>query len=262
MKNKLQGILIGLLVGLMLSGTVYAGVSVIKKELHYNNIKITLDGNEIKPTGSDGSYVEPFIIDGVTYLPVRGIANALELGVDWDGETNTVLLTSKPKTEVNDSVQDKETDNGEDLTSSDTDEKEDTETKNTCVVGQQYISAKGYGVTIEQADVKVVKGLRTLVFKYTLENVTKDSFLYEETFIFGFKDGTSSNQGGIYLDGMYPGEKITKTYNLILEDKELSYIMFNVTETDEEESINDILASISGKIPQSYFDTHLVWYFE
>ena len=95
MKNKLKGMLVGLLVGLIFSGTVLASVSVIKKELHYNNIKITLDGNEVKPTGADGSYVEPFIIDGVTYLPVRGIANALNLGVDWDGNTNTVILSTE-----------------------------------------------------------------------------------------------------------------------------------------------------------------------
>jgi len=39
---------------------------------------------------ANGNYVEPFIIDGTTYLPVRGISNALNLGVGWDGENNTV----------------------------------------------------------------------------------------------------------------------------------------------------------------------------
>lgn len=256
MKDRLKGMVVGLLVGLIFSGTVSASVSVIKKELHYDNIKITLDGNEIKPTGSDGSYVEPFIIDGVTYLPVRGIANALGLGVDWDGNTKTVLLTSQQITEK-DNSQDNISDN-----ESVEKEKNDIESEKTRVIGEQYISSKGYGVTINQADVKTVKGVKTLVFKYTLENVTKDSYLSEVTFIFGFKDGTNTNQGGIYLDGIYPGEKITKTYNLILEDKELSYIMLRVNETDKEDSVNDVLAMISGKIPKSYFDTHLVWYFD
>lgn len=137
----------------------------------------------------------------------------------------------------------------------------------TCVIGQQYISSNGYGVTIVQADVKQVKGVKTLVFEYTIENLTEDKFLYEKTFIFGFTDGTCSHQGGIYLDGMYPGEKLTKKVNLILNDKDVSLIMFDDAiekETDSEGfgSINDTLSILSGKIPQSYFETHLVWYLE
>ena len=62
--------------------------------LEYNNIKITLDGTEITPKDVNGNAVEPFTIDGSTYLPVRAVANALKLGVGWDGDTSTVILTS------------------------------------------------------------------------------------------------------------------------------------------------------------------------
>lgn len=62
-------------------------------ELVYNNIKITLNGNAVTPKDAGGNAVEPFIIDGTTYLPVRAISNALGLGVDWDGTTNTVKLS-------------------------------------------------------------------------------------------------------------------------------------------------------------------------
>ena len=47
---------------------------------------------------ANGNYVEPFIIDGTTYLPVRGIASALGLNVGWDGATKTVLLTTPEST--------------------------------------------------------------------------------------------------------------------------------------------------------------------
>lgn len=127
-------------------------------------------------------------------------------------------------------------------------------------VGKQYESANGYGVTINKAEVTKVKGVRTLVFKYTLKNLTEDQYLSEETFTFGFTDGTISNQGGIYLDGMYPGEKLTKTFNLIVEDKELSYIMFN--DAAEEESPQEVVSRLSGKMPEKAFKTHLVWYFD
>ena len=63
--------------------------------LLYNNIKVTLDGKEIIPKDANGNVVEPFIIDGTTYLPVRGVAEALNLGVGWDDKTSTVILTSQ-----------------------------------------------------------------------------------------------------------------------------------------------------------------------
>lgn len=62
--------------------------------LTYRNIRITLDGQEIQPTDANGNYVEPFIIDGTTYLPVRGVASALGLDVSWDSDTSTVELSS------------------------------------------------------------------------------------------------------------------------------------------------------------------------
>ena len=95
MKEKLKGVFIGVVIGMMLVSTSYAIVGTITKELTYNNIKITLNGNEVKPTDANGNYVEPFIIEGTTYLPVRGIANVLGLHVDWDGESNTVIINTE-----------------------------------------------------------------------------------------------------------------------------------------------------------------------
>lgn len=94
MKEKLKGIFIGVVIGAMLVPTSHAIVDTITKELNYNNIKITLNGNKVNPTDTDGNYVEPFIIDGTTYLPVRSVANALGLDVNWDGQTNTVIMNT------------------------------------------------------------------------------------------------------------------------------------------------------------------------
>ncbi len=74
--------------------TVAASTGTVTKDLSYSEIKIMLDGVELTPTNANGDYVEPFIIDGTTYLPVRGIASALRLNVGWDGATKTVLLTT------------------------------------------------------------------------------------------------------------------------------------------------------------------------
>ena len=60
----------------------------------YNNIKITLDGKTITPKDANGAVVEPFIVDGTTYLPVRAVADSLGLGVEWAAKTQTVKLTA------------------------------------------------------------------------------------------------------------------------------------------------------------------------
>ena len=62
--------------------------------LTYRDIKIVLDGTLIIPRDANGEVVDPFIIDGTTYLPLRAVAGALGLGVSWDGPTSTITLTS------------------------------------------------------------------------------------------------------------------------------------------------------------------------
>ena len=64
-------------------------------ELFFRDIKITLNGSAISPKDANGNTVEPFIIDGTTYLPVRAVADAMGLDVSWDDATNTVVLKDK-----------------------------------------------------------------------------------------------------------------------------------------------------------------------
>ena len=94
MKEKLKGIVIGIAIGTIIATTsAFAANRTVQKVLSYNDIKISLNGQRIVPTDANGNDVEPFIIDGTTYLPVRAVANAIGLNVDWDGNTNTVLLS-------------------------------------------------------------------------------------------------------------------------------------------------------------------------
>ncbi len=96
MKDKFKGILIGMMIGLSIAATsTYAINESIQKNLEYRDIKVVLDDNEVLPMDANGKYVEPFIIDGTTYLPVRAIANAMGMDVNWDGDSNTVILKSR-----------------------------------------------------------------------------------------------------------------------------------------------------------------------
>lgn len=65
----------------------------------FNNIQVKLDGKLLNLHDAAGKTVEPFVIDGTTYLPIRAISEALGLGVDWNSSSNTVILTSKPEAE-------------------------------------------------------------------------------------------------------------------------------------------------------------------
>ena len=93
MKKTISCIL-ALCLALVLAVPAAASQGTKTVSITYRGISLTLDGQPIVPVDADGRSVEPFLLDGTTYLPVRGVANALNLDVAWDGTTNTVTLTS------------------------------------------------------------------------------------------------------------------------------------------------------------------------
>ena len=75
-----------------LIGTAAATVGRRTVEVDYNDIKVTLNGAQVDLVNANGTPVEPFAINGTTYLPIRAIATALGLDVGWDGSTSTAIL--------------------------------------------------------------------------------------------------------------------------------------------------------------------------
>lgn len=55
-------------------------------------LSVSLDGSEIETVDANGVTVPPILVDGTTYLPVRAVANALGLSIEWDNETKSVLI--------------------------------------------------------------------------------------------------------------------------------------------------------------------------
>lgn len=105
MKQRIQGILIGLTIGVLLAtGTVFAKSSEETLQVLYDNIKIMIDGRECIPKDANGNVVEAFISDGTTYLPVRAIAEALGKEVSWDEEKNTVRIFTKSEDITEDEI--------------------------------------------------------------------------------------------------------------------------------------------------------------
>ena len=103
MNKRFQGIVLGVIVGAMLTGTTaFARNARELIDAVYMNIKLVIDGEEITPRDVNGNIVEPFIYNGTTYLPVRAIGEAFDKDVSWDGENATVYVGDivKPAKEV------------------------------------------------------------------------------------------------------------------------------------------------------------------
>lgn len=74
-----------------------AQVGALSRELVYRNIGVTLDGKALELRDAQGKAVEPFLLDGTTYLPLRAVAGSLGLQVEWDGANSRVILESSPE---------------------------------------------------------------------------------------------------------------------------------------------------------------------
>ncbi len=95
MKKYVIGFTTGLLVGSMTVGAFAAtGSQTIKAT--YKNIKVAVNNTVVSLKDAQGRTVEPFVYNGTTYLPVRGVATALGQEVSWDANSNTVYIGEQP----------------------------------------------------------------------------------------------------------------------------------------------------------------------
>lgn len=93
MKEKLQGLAAGVLIGTLITGGTAFAKSVTEKiEVRYDNIKVYKDNVLYELKDSNGSVIEPFIYNGTTYMPVRGTASLADMEVTWDGASRSVYL--------------------------------------------------------------------------------------------------------------------------------------------------------------------------
>ncbi|NLD87426.1 MAG: copper amine oxidase N-terminal domain-containing protein [Clostridiales bacterium] len=96
-KGQFKGFILGVVVTILviaLAATVFADPYKKEATCYYDGITVTLDDVVLELKDVNGNTVDPFTISGTTYLPVRALAGALGLDVDWDNDTKTVILTS------------------------------------------------------------------------------------------------------------------------------------------------------------------------
>ncbi|KRF10745.1 peptidylprolyl isomerase [Paenibacillus sp. Soil787] len=91
MKDKVKGLIVGLTIGSVLSGTAaFATNSQI--EVAFRSLKYMFDGVEKAPSEAKG-----FIYEGSTYVPLRFVSEALGKKVEWDEENETIWIGNNPK---------------------------------------------------------------------------------------------------------------------------------------------------------------------
>jgi hypothetical protein len=89
----------GIIIGALVFGGAGALASSGSRTLTavYGDIQIYIDKERITPKDVTGKTVEPFAVDGTTYLPIRAISEALGKEVSWDGNTNSVYIGEQPE---------------------------------------------------------------------------------------------------------------------------------------------------------------------
>lgn len=96
-KDFIKGLISGALLTCLITTAVFATDIQKNVTAAYKNIKIFINGTEIAPADANGKPVEPFIVDGTIYLPLRSVGKAFEKSVKWDGSTYTAYLDEVPQ---------------------------------------------------------------------------------------------------------------------------------------------------------------------
>lgn len=92
MKEKIKSYVSGFLTAVLFLGAgslVYANT--VSRNITYG-VRINLNGSPMQLDADS----QPFVMDGRTFLPVRAIAEAIGMPVDFNAGTNTVYLGASP----------------------------------------------------------------------------------------------------------------------------------------------------------------------
>lgn len=92
-KINFKSILIGLIIGVVLSSSVFADISSI--QVLFNDIKVSLDNVMLDMKDAKGNPVQPLVYNGTTYLPVRALCEALNKDIKMNEITNTLEITTR-----------------------------------------------------------------------------------------------------------------------------------------------------------------------
>jgi len=98
MNKRLTALLLCLVFILGVSvGAMGAGTTEEIKAMIDHEMKMKLDGRDFIPLGADGQPIRPILYKGSSYLPVRVVAQAVSVAVDYDAATKTIYLGERDR---------------------------------------------------------------------------------------------------------------------------------------------------------------------
>ncbi|WP_094549576.1 copper amine oxidase N-terminal domain-containing protein [Petroclostridium xylanilyticum] len=89
-KKKLLAVITAFIITLSLISVVHAAGNIKKLDAWYADIKIISNNQQINMD------VQPFVVNGTTYVPLRTLANIFNKDVHWDSNSYTITITDKP----------------------------------------------------------------------------------------------------------------------------------------------------------------------
>jgi len=98
MKNK-RIVIVLFIVSIFVSsfGSAYAAANLEPINAFFNRgVSFVLNGELWQPKDSSGKPLAPIIYKGSNYLPVRALAEALKIPIDYDTETQKIYIGNKP----------------------------------------------------------------------------------------------------------------------------------------------------------------------
>lgn len=204
MKRFLYGMLTASLV-FTSALTLQAKTESVNIPVKYNNIKVTVDGKELTTSN------EPFIYNGVTYLPVRDVAEATGKAVNWDANTKTVALTSQGTTTEPTQTPDSST-TSEPVQTPDDTQKENSsfsiDTHSVNIRDDFYLTVDKPLTSSSETDLIAIK------FDYTNKKDSKD-FFYISNNIKVYQDGVELDP--VNVSSSSPNYALTEKYTKGME---------------------------------------------
>ena len=100
MKRKMKWFATGILCLLLAAAMTATALAAEGWNIHVDPINVLVDGAVFHPRDVTGTEVPVFVYNGTTYAPLRGLAEAYGLKVDYDPATHTAMVETAPKATV------------------------------------------------------------------------------------------------------------------------------------------------------------------
>lgn len=198
--QRMKDVCLGATVAALVMGAApaaYAKVANMDIPVMFNNIKIVVDGKELKTDK------EPFIYEGTTYLPVRAVGEAVGKNVTWDAASKTVILGETEQKET-----EKEPEQPEETTSDDDSRLGELSSKPSTNVNNIKIQCTGARESAGYTD-----GIE-VDFKFTNNSDLEHTVILDE-----LKVNNKEVEGYLYADIL---GKRAETDRLTIKDSDLS----------------------------------------